>query len=152
MIERVANWDGSTGCLIREQSHIIELYSLTKCRLMAGIRRSISESTEICQIQDYSVGSIISKGLAACWKEDLLFDFEIVTMERQIVKCHKIVLASVSPFFKAALSPMHLSTEVADKNQIDLPNVTYNAMKNICEFVYTGVVSVMYIAKDVNYE
>ena len=114
---------------------------------MAGITRSISESTAICQIQDYSLGSIISKGLAECWKEDLLFDFDVVTMERHVVKCHKIVLASVSPFFKAALSPMHLSIDVANKNQIDLPNVTYNAMKSICEFVYTGVVSVMYIAK-----
>ena len=99
--------------------------------------RSLSESIAKCEIGDESLGGSISKGLEECWREELFFDVDLFTMEMKVIKCHKIVLASVSPFFKAAFSPLHQNDETAVKDRIELTNIPYGIMKLICEFVYT---------------
>ena len=109
-----------------------------------SIQRSLSESTLTFVLEDDSLGRIISKGLGECWNEELFCDIDIFTMERRVIKCHKIVLASVSPYFKAAFSPNFHSSDVATKDHIDLPDVPYNIMKLICEFIYNRSVSVVF--------
>ena len=109
-----------------------------------SIQRSLSESTSTFVIEDDSLGRVISEGLRECWNEELFFDIDVFTMEQRVVKCHKIVLASVSPFFKAAFSPMHQGSDVATKDHIELPNVPYDIMKFICEFIYNRSVSVLF--------
>ena len=102
--------------------------------------RSISESTATCRLYDNVVNEAFSKGLKECWKEELFFDVGLVTMEGEVIKCHKIVLASVSPFFKAAFSPLHQSHETETKTEIQLPNIPHDIMKMVIEFIYTGSV------------
>ena len=110
-----------------------------------GLKRSLSESTAVCRLTDESIGGVISKGLGECWNEELFFDIDLVTMEQRIIKCHKVILACVSPFFKAAFSPIHQSNGAATKDRIELPNIPHNIMEIICKFIYTGSVSVSFL-------
>ena len=102
--------------------------------------RSISEGSVKKEVHDSSISSLVHKGLETCWREELFFDVEIFTNDGS-VKAHKIVLASVSPFFKAVFSPQHQAGLEA-KSHVDLRHITSNAiMTLVLEYAYTGRVS-----------
>ena len=98
--------------------------------------RSISGFSATDEVIDDALPRIIQSGLEECWKEELFFDVEIITCDGS-VKSHKIVLACISPFFRAAFSPLHqLSNEVGN-DKINLQIFSTQTVKKILQYIYT---------------
>ncbi|XP_065058924.1 uncharacterized protein LOC135686582 isoform X2 [Rhopilema esculentum] len=98
--------------------------------------RSISGFSATDEVIDDALPGIIQSGLEECWKDELFFDVEIITCDGS-VKSHKIVLASISPFFRAAFSPLHQLSNEVGSNKIDLQIFSTLTVKKILQYVYT---------------
>eukprot|EP00795_Rhopilema_esculentum_P000948 gene948-10713_t len=98
--------------------------------------RSISGFSATDEVIDDALPGIIQSGLEECWKDELFFDVEIITCDGS-VKSHKIVLASISPFFRATFSPLHQLSNEVGSNKIDLQIFSTLTVKKILQYVYT---------------
>ena len=107
--------------------------------------RSISGFSATVEVTDDNLSGFIHSGLEELWKEGLFFDVEIITCDGS-VKSHKIVLASISPFFRTAFSPLQqLSNEVGN-DKIHLQNFSTLTVKKILQYVYTKKVLFIFLS------
>lgn len=72
----------------------------------------------------------VHRGLSELWKEDTCTDFEIET-NRKTFRCHKVVLASVSDYFKAMFSSGMRETELNRATFDDIDADTFETFFNI---------------------
>ena len=86
----------------------------------------------ICETKSFM--DRFSQGLQTLRIDKDFTDFTLKTGEK-IVECHRVVIATHSPVLKSMLkSPMKETTE----KQIELNNISPQAMDNIVEYMYSG--------------
>ena len=76
----------------------------------------------------------LAPGVKVLWQEDLLYDFTI-KVEGQEFKTHKVVLVSVSRYFKAMFGEGFMESKT---NEIDLKGLKAADVSKIMELIYTG--------------
>jgi hypothetical protein len=82
-------------------------------------------------------GSTLVDATSAVWKSGLLHDFTIACNDKQF-KCHKVILASRSIFFKAMFNS---NLQEATKNLLDIKDANADTVGSFIEFVYTDQLS-----------
>ncbi|KAM9312022.1 kelch repeat and BTB domain-containing protein 8-like [Gastrophryne carolinensis] len=79
----------------------------------------------------------IMKGLKELYLTHTLCDAVLVT-ETKRFPCHRVVLASVSPYFLAMFTSSMIETKHGEVSLLDVPT---SAMQTIMHFIYTGEVA-----------
>ena len=100
-------------------------------------------SNEMFCIDDWKQSNTLKSGLYSAYQCQQFTDV-ILVIENREIKCHRVVLASMSPFFKTMFS-----CEMSEKYQerISLPYVAkLDIMKALVKYMYTG--KIKYSAKD----
>ncbi|KAE8619696.1 hypothetical protein XENTR_v10009920 [Xenopus tropicalis] len=73
-------------------------------------------------------------GLRDLYLTEELCDTTVVTESRRFL-CHRVVLASVSPYFRAMFSS---SMREAERGEVVLPDIPPSIMQTVLNFIYTG--------------
>ncbi|XP_066445589.1 kelch-like protein 24 [Eleutherodactylus coqui] len=93
-------------------------------------------------IEDYGdkhdiVGKSIISGLREFYLSEILCDATIVTADKRFL-CHKVVLSSISPYFRALfVCPMKESAS----GEVSLLDIPSSVVQVILHFIYTGEVT-----------
>ncbi|KAG9465747.1 kelch-like protein 24 [Eleutherodactylus coqui] len=93
-------------------------------------------------IEDYGdkhdfVGKSIMSGLREFYLSEILCDATIVTADKRFL-CHKVVLSSISPYFRALfVCPMKESAS----GEVSLLDIPSSVVQVILHFIYTGEVT-----------
>lgn len=74
----------------------------------------------------------IHQGLFEMWQNDMCTDFEI-EVDRKIFRCHKIVLASVSDYFKAMFSS---GMREMEQNKVTFDDVNVETFETLLNIIY----------------
>ncbi|XP_068128340.1 kelch repeat and BTB domain-containing protein 8-like isoform X2 [Hyperolius riggenbachi] len=80
----------------------------------------------------------VIQGLRDLYLTDALCDVTIVTATRRFL-CHRVVLASVSPYFRAMFTTCMVESQ---QGEVSLLDVTASIIETILHFIYTGEAAV----------
>ncbi|OCT90362.1 actin-binding protein IPP isoform X2 [Xenopus laevis] len=81
-----------------------------------------------------SVESRLIKGLRELYQAEELCDTTVVTESRRFL-CHRVVLSSVSPYFRAMFSS---SMREAEQGEVVLADIPAPVIQTVLNFIYTG--------------
>eukprot|EP00210_Caulerpa_lentillifera_P006410 g6123.t1 len=76
--------------------------------------------------------------LELLWKEEALCDVSLRSSDGYTVKCHKVILASVSPFFKALFTGAGSEMRESSQKLIELRGITSDGLHTITSAIYTN--------------
>lgn len=77
---------------------------------------------------------VFSEGILEFWKKDILTDV-ILKVNEKVFRCHKIVLAALSPYFDAMFSSGMKET---DESAVELHGFDASIIGKIISYIYTG--------------
>ncbi|GLH11873.1 SFRICE_007013 [Gryllus bimaculatus] len=134
--------EGKTRNYIAMLVTLVSLSGKEKCyvsNLFTVRRRAESKRLKMCDIisltYDEYLGGIV-ENFKKLLDNNVLLDCTI-SVEGQFLKAHKIVLSACSPYFES------LFCQVGEQYPtIILPEISYNILKAIIQFIYSGKVSI----------
>ncbi|XP_073478620.1 kelch-like protein 24 [Aquarana catesbeiana] len=94
----------------------------------------IDEDTEAFLEDHNNLECDIIKGLRELYLTEMLCDATIITASRRF-PCHRVVLASVSPYFRAMFTSSMLESEHGEVCLLDVPS---SVIQSILHFIYSG--------------
>ncbi|KAM5171810.1 kelch-like protein 40 [Mantella aurantiaca] len=97
----------------------------------------IDEDTEAFLKDPDTLECNIIKGLRELYVTEALCDASIITESRRF-PCHRVVLASVSPYFRAMFTSSMLESEHGEVHLRDVPS---SVIQSILHFIYSGEVA-----------
>lgn len=71
------------------------------------------------------------------FEKDQITDMTLVA-EGQSLPCHKVVLASGSPYFKDAFLEANAKSEDLNNDSLELKDLKFDALKTVVEYIYSG--------------
>ncbi len=75
------------------------------------------------------------------YKSQVLTDVALVCGTDGSIKCHKLVLSALSPYFRAMFSSGFLET---DSNEVQMPGTDRQTLNSIVEYAYTGSIELTF--------
>ena len=102
------------------------------------------------QTLKFSLQNLLTEGsaLASLWKQEQLCDVVLHTSDGVAIKSHKLVLASISPFFRALFTGTGCEmTEnrmrlPSGENVVKLQGVTGDGLHSVMNAIYTNTLEV----------
>ncbi|KAM5132588.1 kelch repeat and BTB domain-containing protein 8-like isoform 2-T2 [Mantella aurantiaca] len=106
---------------------------------VSGVRMSPGQSASMAQREELKdqkelVKDSIIEGLREMYFSETLCDVTIITADRRFL-CHRVVLASVSPYFKALFTCPMKESVLGEVGLLDIPS---SVMQTILHYIYTG--------------
>lgn len=80
--------------------------------------------------------------LESLWKDEALCDVELRSLDGFSLKSHRVILASVSPFFKALFTGAGSEMSESQQRMIELRGVTGIGLHTVISAIYTNHIEV----------